>query len=102
MPGLIFQPAIHLVTEKPDAFFFNPVQDGLELIEQCVNIFENYEMQTEVLAASVRHVPHVIACAELGADVATIPFKVLESLMMHPLTDKGLAQFLADHQKLNG
>ncbi len=107
---LIFSAGQALIAAKAGASYVSPFigrlddagQDGLELIEQCVSIFENFDMQTEVLAASVRHVPHVIACAELGADVATFPLKVLESLMMHPLTDKGLDQFLADHKKLNG
>jgi len=73
--------------------------DGVELIEQIVLIFDNYDFETEVLAASIRHNMHLIKCAEVGAHVATCPYKVIMGLLNHPLTDKGLAQFLADHKK---
>jgi transaldolase len=73
--------------------------DGLELIGQIVHIYQNYGYETEVLAASVRHTMHLIKCAELGADVVTCPLKVITGLLKHPLTDSGLAQFLADHAK---
>ena len=76
--------------------------DGLQLIEQIVEIYDNYGFLTEVLAASIRHTMHLIQCAEIGADVATCPLNVITSLLNHPLTDKGLAQFLADHAKANG
>jgi transaldolase len=71
--------------------------DGMQLIEQIRNIFDNYEFDTEILAASVRHPMHVMQCAELGADVMTAPLSVILSLLKHPLTDAGLAQFLKDH-----
>jgi transaldolase len=74
--------------------------DGLELIDQIVNIYGNYGLTTEVLAASIRHPVHLVRCAELGADVCTIPYKVILQLLKHPLTDKGLAQFLEDAKKI--
>ena len=73
--------------------------DGLDLIEQIVGIYENYGYGTEVLAASIRHNMHLIQCAEIGADVATCPLNVITGLLNHPLTEKGLQQFLADHAK---
>jgi transaldolase len=66
-----------------------------------VQIYSNYGFQTEVLAASVRHPMHLIQCAEVGADVVTCPLSVITSLLNHPLTDIGLAKFLADHKKVN-
>jgi len=75
--------------------------DGLQLIEQIVQIYANYGYQTEVLAASVRHVMHLIQCAEIGADVVTCPLNVITALLKHPLTDSGLAKFLADHKSVN-
>jgi transaldolase len=74
--------------------------DGLELIKQIVTIYNNYGYETEVLAASIRHPVHLVRCAELGADVATIPYKVILQLLKHPLTDSGLAQFLEDAKKI--
>ena len=73
--------------------------DGLDLISQIIHIYQNYGITTEVLAASIRHTTHLIKCAEMGADVATCPLSVITGLLNHPLTDKGLAQFLADHAK---
>jgi transaldolase len=74
--------------------------DGLELIEQIVTIYGNYAMQTQVLAASIRHPVHVTRCAEMGADVATLPHKVILQLLQHPLTERGLATFLEDAKKI--
>ena len=71
----------------------------MELIEQIVTIYHNYGFDTKVLVASVRHPIHIVQAAMLGADVATIPFKVLEQLYKHPLTDAGLDRFLADWKK---
>ena len=71
----------------------------LELVRDIVEIYNNYNWKTEVLAASIRHPIHVIETARAGADVATMPFKVMEPLIKHPLTDTGLDQFLADWQK---
>lgn len=73
--------------------------DGIELIGQIVMIYNNYGYETEVLAASIRHPVHLVRCAELGADVATIPYKVILQLLNHPLTDVGLAAFLEDSKK---
>jgi transaldolase len=74
--------------------------DGLELIQQLVTIYNNYGYETEVLAASIRHPVHLVRCAEIGADVATLPHKVILQLLQHPLTDLGLAKFLEDAKKI--
>jgi len=107
---LIFSAGQALLAAKAGATYVSPFvgrlddigADGLLLIQQIVDIFSNYGYSTQVLAASVRHVPHLIQCAELGADVVTCPLNVITGLLHHPLTDKGLAQFLADHKKVNG
>ena len=93
-----------LLAAKAGATYISPfvgrlddlAQDGMSLIEEIVDIYDNYDFDTEVLVASVRSPLHVSMAARLGAGVATIPFKVLEQLYRHPMTDKGLAQFLAD------
>jgi transaldolase len=74
--------------------------DGIELIEQLVTIYNNYGYETEVLAASIRHPVHLVRCAQLGADVATLPYKVILQLLKHPLTDRGLETFLEDAKKI--
>lgn len=107
---LVFSAGQALLAAKAGASYVSPfigrlddiAHDGLELIEQIVQIYDNYGYETEVLAASVRHTMHLIQCAEIGADVATCPLKVITSLLKHPLTDSGLAKFLADHKKVNG
>lgn len=107
---LVFSAGQALLAAKAGASFVSPFigrlddisYDGLQLIEQIVEIYDNYGFMTEVLAASIRHTMHLIQCAEIGADVATCPLNVITSLLNHPLTDKGLAQFLADHAKANG
>ncbi|MDJ0363940.1 fructose-6-phosphate aldolase [Hymenobacter sp. H14-R3] len=106
---LIFSAGQALLAAKAGATYVSPFvgrlddigADGLGLIAQIIEIFANYGYATEVLAASVRHVPHLIQCAELGADVVTCPLSVITGLLHHPLTDKGLATFLADHKKVN-
>ena len=106
---LIFSAGQALLAAKAGATYVSPFvgrlddigADGIALIGQIVEIFANYGYATEVLAASVRHVPHLIECAELGADVVTCPLNVIMGLLSHPLTDKGLATFLADHKKVN-
>ncbi|QSE96148.1 fructose-6-phosphate aldolase [Fulvivirga lutea] len=106
---LIFSAGQALLAAKAGASYVSPFigrlddisHDGLTLIEQIVQIYDNYGFDTEILAASVRHTMHLIQCAEIGADVATCPLNVITSLLNHPLTDKGLAQFLADHKKGN-
>lgn len=102
---LIFSAGQALLAAKAGATYISPFlgrlddvsTDGLELIAQIRLIFDNYGFQTQILAASIRHSIHIIKCAEIGADVATCPLKPILSLVNHPLTDKGLAQFLADH-----
>jgi transaldolase len=104
---LIFSAGQALLAAKAGASFVSPFvgrlddisTDGMALIEQIVTIFTNYGFTTEVLAASVRHPMHVIQCAEIGADVMTAPLSVIKALLNHPLTDSGLAKFLADHEK---
>lgn len=106
---LIFSAGQALLAAKAGASYVSPFigrlddmgSNGLELIEQIVMIFGNYGYETEVLAASVRHTMHLIHCAEIGADVVTCPLSVITGLLNHPLTDKGLAQFLSDHKKSN-
>ena len=71
----------------------------MQLIRDIVQIYDNYGFATEVLAASIRHPMHIVDCALSGADVATIPFKVIQQLVNHPLTDKGLEAFLSDWKK---
>src|SRR5690554_7748301 len=75
--------------------------DGMNLIAQILGIFDNYGFETQILAASIRSPMHIIECAELGADVVTSPLKAILQLLNHPLTDSGLAQFLADYEKGN-
>ena len=75
--------------------------DGLNLISEIRLIYDNYEFDTQILAASVRHTMHIIDCAKLGSDVMTGPLSAIEGLLKHPLTDIGLAKFLADYKKGN-
>lgn len=106
---LIFNAGQAILAAKAGASYVSPFigrlddvgTDGLELIEQIVSIYDNYGFETEVLAASIRHNMHLIQCAEIGADVATCPLKVITGLLKHPLTDIGLEKFLADYQKSN-
>jgi transaldolase len=74
--------------------------DGMELTQQILDIYDNYEYDTEVIVASIRHPKHVLDAALMGADIATIPFKVIAQLAQHPLTDKGIALFLEDWEKV--
>lgn len=107
---LIFSSGQALLAAKAGASYVSPFigrlddvsYNGLDLISQIRLIFDNYAYETEILAASIRHTMHLIECAEIGADVATCPLKVITGLLKHPLTDIGLAQFLADHKKANG
>ena len=106
---LIFSAGQALFAAKAGASYISPFlgrlddvsTDGLSLIEQIVHIFDNYDFETEILAASIRHNMHLIHCAEIGADVVTCPLKVITGLLKHPLTDSGLATFLADYNKGN-
>ena len=106
---LIFSAGQALLAAKAGATYMSPFigrlddvsTDGLNLIAEIRQIYDNYGFETQILAASVRHTMHIIDCAKLGADVMTGPLKAIEGLMKHPLTDIGLAQFLADYQKGN-
>lgn len=106
---LCFSPMQALMVAKAGATFVSPfvgrLDDvshfGMELIKQIVTMYDNYGFETEVLVASVRNPLHVVEAAMMGAHVATIPFKVIESLVRHPLTDVGLKKFLEDWEKVN-
>ncbi|HEX9751530.1 MAG TPA: fructose-6-phosphate aldolase [candidate division Zixibacteria bacterium] len=105
---LIFNATQGLLAAKAGATYVSPFlgrlddigQDGMELIGQLVTIFDNYALNTEVLAASIRHPLHVVQAALRGADVCTMPHKVLRQIVKHPLTDIGIEQFTSDWQKL--
>ncbi|HEY0544484.1 MAG TPA: fructose-6-phosphate aldolase [Pyrinomonadaceae bacterium] len=104
---LCFSATQAILAAKAGAAYISPFigrlddigQNGLQVLAEIVEIYNNYDWGTEVLAASIRHPIHVIEAARMGADVATIPFKVIEQLIKHPLTDKGLDAFLADWKK---
>lgn len=104
---LIFQPMQALLCARAGASFVSPFigrlddvsEEGMHLIEQIVQIFNNYNFPTEVLVASVRHPVHMVQAALLGADVCTVPHKILMQIMKHPMTDAGLAKFLEDWKK---
>ena len=106
---LIFSAGQALLAAKAGATYVSPFigrlddisTDGLGLIENIRVIYDNYGFETEILAASVRHPMHIIECAQIGADVMTGPLSAIEALLKHPLTDIGLAKFLADHAKAN-
>lgn len=101
---LVFSPTQALLAAKAGASFVSPFvgrlddisTEGMALVEQIVGIYENYRFSTEVLVASIRHPQHVVEAAMIGADVATIPFKVIGQLLKHPLTDSGLRRFMDD------
>ncbi|CAG0956996.1 MAG: fructose-6-phosphate aldolase [Bacteroidetes bacterium] len=107
---LVFSPGQALLAAKAGATYVSPFlgrlddasTDGLELIEKIRIIYDNYGYQTQILAASIRHTMHIVKCAEIGADVATCPLSAITGLLKHPLTDIGLATFLADYKKVNG
>lgn len=105
---LCFSATQALIAAKAGATYISPFigrlddisDDGMQLIADVVQIYENYGFETEVLAASIRHPMHVLEAARLGADVATMPLNVIDKLLHHPLTDSGLERFLADWDKL--
>jgi len=107
---LIFSPAQALLAAKAGASYVSPFigrlddvgQVGMDLIDQIATIFSNYSFDTEILVASIRNPIHVVEAAQIGADVATMPFSVLQQLFKHPLTDIGLAKFLSDWEKSKG
>ena len=104
---LVFSPIQALMAAKAGAAYVSPfvgrlddvVHDGMLLVEQIAEIYNNYAIETEIIVASVRHPLHVLESALIGADIATIPFNVLRKLAAHPLTDKGLKAFLDDWKK---
>jgi transaldolase len=106
---LVFSPGQALLAAKAGATYVSPFigrlddisTDGLALIEEIRQIYDNYQFETQILAASVRHTMHVVNCAKIGADVMTGPLSSILGLLKHPLTDAGLAQFIADYNKGN-
>ena len=104
---LIFSANQALMAAKAGATYVSPFvgrlddigQNGMQLIAEIVQIFRNYDIKTEIIVASVRHPMHVIEAAELGADIATIPFAVLDKMFNHPLTDKGIDAFMKDWEE---
>jgi transaldolase len=107
---LCFQPLQALMVAKAGAFLVSPfvgrlddvAMEGMDLIRQIRQIYDNYGLATKILAASLRHPMHVVECALIGADVITAPFSVIEKFMNHPLTDLGLERFVADYKKAFG
>ncbi len=107
---LCFQPLQALLVAKAGAFLVSPfigrvddiAEDGMDLIHRIRAIYDNYGYETKVLAASIRHSKHLVDCALAGADVCTVPFKVIDGMLKHPLTDIGLKQFVEDYKKAFG
>jgi len=105
---LCFSPSQALMAAKAGATYVSPFvgrlddisHNGMELISQIIQIYDNYGFETEVLVASIRHPLHLVEAALMGADVATIPFSVIEKLFKHPLTDNGIEKFLSDWKKM--
>ncbi len=106
---LIFSPTQALLAAKAGASFVSPfigrlddiAQEGMDLIDQIVSIYDNYDIETEVLAASIRHPVHVVQAALAGADIVTLPYNVLDKLLNHPLTDIGAERFRKDWEKVS-
>jgi transaldolase len=107
---LCFQPLQAMFVAKAGAFLVSPfigrlddvAEDGMVLIQQIRQIYDNYGFKTKLLAASIRHPKHMVECALAGADVATVPFSVIKQMMQHPLTDVGLKKFVEDYKKAFG
>ena len=105
---LIFSPLQALMAAKAGAAYVSPFvgrlddisHDGMEIVDQILTVFQNYGLETEVIVASVRHPRHVLEAALMGAHIATIPFKVINQMANHPLTDKGVETFLSDWKKV--
>lgn len=106
---LVFSAGQAILAAKAGATYLSPFigrvddisWDGISLVAQIVHIYQTYGFSTEVLAASIRNPKHITECAEVGADVVTCPLNAILALLNHPLTDIGLAKFLADHKKVN-
>ena len=105
---LIFSPLQALMAAKAGAAYVSPFvgrlddisHDGMEIVDQILTVFQNYGLETEVIVASVRHPRHVLEAALMGAHIATIPFKVINQMVNHPLTEKGIETFLSDWKKV--
>lgn len=105
---LVFSPTQALLAAKAGASYVSPFvgrlddlsADGMELVEQIVQIFENYEYATRIIVASIRNPLHVLQSAMIGADIVTVPFKTLKQLFAHPLTDAGIEKFMRDFEKI--
>jgi transaldolase len=105
---LVFSPSQALLAAKAGSRYVSPFigrlddisQEGMQLIEQILSIFDNYGLETEVIVASIRHPLHVVEAALLGADIVTLPYSVMEKLVKHPLTDIGMEKFLKDWGKV--
>tara|TARA_B100000927_G_scaffold191407_1_gene154396 strand:- start:154 stop:810 length:657 start_codon:yes stop_codon:yes gene_type:complete len=106
---LVFSSGQAIIAAKAGATYLSPFigrlddisSDGLNLISEIRDIYDNYDFNTEILAASIRHTMHIIDCAKIGADVVTTPLSAIKGLLNHPLTDSGLKKFLDDHKKSN-
>ncbi|MBL6684414.1 MAG: fructose-6-phosphate aldolase [Flavobacteriaceae bacterium] len=106
---LVFSSGQAIIAAKAGATYLSPFMgrlddissDGLNLISEIRDIYDNYDFTTEILAASIRHTMHIIDCAKIGADVVTTPLSAIKGLLNHPLTDSGLKKFLDDHKKSN-
>lgn len=107
---LVFSVNQALLAAKAGATFVSPFvgrlddisEDGIQLIYDIVDVFTNYDITTEIIAASIRHPMHVVECAKAGADIATIPYKVIMQMIKHPLTDQGIEKFIKDYKKVFG
>ena len=107
---LVFSPNQALLAANAGATYVSPFvgrlddagHDGMAVVAEIVQIFRQYNYSTQVLAASIRHPLHCVTAAKMGADVATVPYKVLKQMFQHPLTDAGIARFLADWKKVTG
>lgn len=107
---LVFSVNQALLAAKAGATFVSPFvgrlddisEDGIQLIYDIVDVFTNYDITTEIIAASIRHPMHVVECAKAGADIATIPYKVIMQMIKHPLTDQGIDKFIKDYKKVFG
>jgi len=107
---LCFQPLQALLVAKAGAFLVSPFigriddigDEGMSIIHQIRQIYDNYGFETKILAASIRHTNHMLHCALAGADVATVPFSVIQGMMKHPLTDIGIEKFISDYKKAFG
>ena len=106
---LVFSSGQAIIAAKAGATYLSPFigrlddisSNGLNLISEIRDIYDNYDFKTEILAASIRHTMHIIDCAKIGADVVTTPLSAIKGLLYHPLTDSGLKKFLDDHKKSN-